>query len=329
MKLKFLTIYITIFTIITYGNCYAAEIDSYSGTDEYIWPASGFINENINNRLEQAVNRLNLKQVSCVSNQQDALSIYEVIQEELIKDISSFYVGHFIANYFNDHIPDDEKIIIPFEQSIYKDMSFIDGISLKLKGTLGLIKVNGYFHKAGANYIGMDKLGHFFVEGHSFFEKAYLEPQGNIKNAIQWGKKTEEGKFGLITTGVFSHADLVANFNGMRFWNQIFHFNKDPLDNSFYHNRPYLKCRINKWKLQKYFDIDEYTDAAWDEKINCNEYRNEEIKLKILKGFENAYDAESWEGFCPAIKKRCRSIIKKYKYYAKDLIEKSCLSIQS
>ena len=305
----------------------AAEVDSYSGTDNYIFTARSFINEDINNRLKNAVEKLNADEISCAKNNKDAEEVYEYIQNALIENISTFFVGHFIAEYFNETIPDNKKIVIPFERSVYHDISFLDGISLWLKGTLGIIKVNGYFHFFGANYIGVDKLGHFFVEGFSFFEKAYLENDGDISKAIKWGVETENGKYGLVTTGVFSHADLVANFNGMRFWNQILHFSDDPLEKFFYHNKPFLSCKRAKWELVKDFDLNEYTDAAWDEKINCNDYRNEEIALKVLQGFENAYDSDSWDGFCPAIKTRCEDVREKYKAFPKDLIHQSCLDL--
>ena len=171
-------------------------------------------------------------------------------------------------------------------------------------------------------------MGHFFVEGFDFFKKAYLEEDGSLSKALSWGVSTEEGKYGLITTGVFSHADLVANFNGLRFWNQILLNHKDPLNKeSSYHNSPYLKCHNDRWTLKKKFNLNRYTDAAWDEKINCNQYRNKDIEDKIMRGHSKAANKEEWKAFCPAIKSRCKTIRFKYRKYKDPLIHQNCLSL--
>ena len=137
------------------SNGYTAEIDSYTGTDEYIWSANHFIDKDINDRLKQATKQLNFDKTPCPSSKtrikESTEEIYKVLQESLIEGHSHFFVGHFIAENYHNSIPSNKKIIIPFDESIYNQISYLDGISLKLKGTLGIIKVNGNFHLFGAN----------------------------------------------------------------------------------------------------------------------------------------------------------------------------------
>ena len=60
--------------------------------------------------------------------------------------------------------------------------------------------------------------------------------------ALSWGEMREKGVYGFSTTGIFSYADLVANFNGYRFWNRVLKTEKDPIS-PFYKNlleRPFV-----------------------------------------------------------------------------------------
>ena len=323
LKIFMIIIFISSFKVL------GAEIDSYSGTDNFIWSASKFVGHDVNKRLKAASEILNKKNISCVSRDlENSEEFYDVIKDSLKKNISRFFVGHFIAEHFHQIIPENQKIVETIDDSIYSEIGIIDGISLWFKGILGIIKVDGNFHLFGANYIGMDKLGHFFVEGHEFYKRAYLDDDGSIEKAIDWGIDTENGKFGLVTTGVFSHADLVANFNGMRFWNELLAFKKDPISDDTYHNQAYFICENNNWRLNKKFDLDQYTDSMWDERINCNEYRNDEILAKVLARYENVYEDAKGKKFCPAIESRCEDVKEIYKEFSEKLIHPLCLSFE-
>jgi hypothetical protein len=71
---------------------------------------------------------------------------------------------------------------------------------------------------------GVDKLEHLFQQGYRYQEirqKAEREgasPEDAVKKAIAWGQKTERTYFGLLTSGVYSNADLYANYAGMKFY---------------------------------------------------------------------------------------------------------------
>ncbi|MBK8971189.1 MAG: hypothetical protein IPM37_07360 [Hahellaceae bacterium] len=111
------------------------------------------------------------------------------------------------------------------------------------------------------------------------------------------GHEQEEGKFGLVTTGVFSHADLAANFNGWRFWNQIRRAHNDPL-RGFWGNlfagaqiscsfRVMASIKQRQWvyarELKQDFDIRDYVDGARDEGQNCSRYANT-ARLTVSSG---------------------------------------------
>ncbi len=75
----------------------------------------------------------------------------------------------------------------------------------------------------GANF-GTDKIAHIFQQGYSYY-KIYnraaadgLTPEQAAKKAIKWGRSTEHTYYGTLISGVFSNADLCANYAGMKFY---------------------------------------------------------------------------------------------------------------
>lgn len=71
---------------------------------------------------------------------------------------------------------------------------------------------------------GIDKLEHLFQQGHQYFERvndALKEGKTReeaVKTAIEWGKRTERTYYGILTSGVYSNADLNANYVGLKFY---------------------------------------------------------------------------------------------------------------
>lgn len=74
---------------------------------------------------------------------------------------------------------------------------------------------------------GTDKLDHFFQQGYQYYKiynKAVAKgatPTEAAKKAISWGKKTERTYFGYWVSGVYSNADLYANYVGLKFYQSL------------------------------------------------------------------------------------------------------------
>jgi len=71
---------------------------------------------------------------------------------------------------------------------------------------------------------GIDKLEHFFQQGWTYHEiakrarsRGRSEAEAN-RAAIKWGRVSENTFYGLIVSGVYSNADLFANYAGMKFY---------------------------------------------------------------------------------------------------------------
>jgi hypothetical protein len=64
-------------------------------------------------------------------------------------------------------------------------------------------------------YLGTDKIDHFFRQGHEYFTLAIKK---DIATAVAHGVKQEHTYLGTLTSGVYSNADLAANYAGMKFY---------------------------------------------------------------------------------------------------------------
>ena len=153
--------------------------------------------------------------------------------------------------------------------------------------------------------------------------------------ALDWGEEQEAGVYGYTTTGIFSFSDLVANFNGWRFWNRILLREDDPLKgfmaNLF--NRPYVSCEIQlvatimqrkivwAWEVDSRFDLSDYLDGTWDEGNNCNSYKDPLIEHKVAARIKRVRPGFS----CPFIPDHCVDARRKYGRYAKRLLHPYCL----
>ncbi len=71
---------------------------------------------------------------------------------------------------------------------------------------------------------GTDKIEHLLQQGYNYYTIYKNEiaaggtPETAANKAVKWGQMTERTYFGLLVAGVYSNADLVANYTGMKFY---------------------------------------------------------------------------------------------------------------
>lgn len=163
---------------------------------------------------------------------------------------------------------------VPLQQSIYRDFYWQASPTLVWSERMAaVIRVNDI-------EIGTDKLGHFFSEGYSYFMLT-----GNltrdVEHGLLFGEWSESVYFGAQTTGVYSFADLAANFQGLRFWNRILARQADPLTGQI--PEPYIICKRERWKVVQAFQWQDYVDVAWHEGINCPALRNADLLERVQR----------------------------------------------
>ena len=166
--------------------------------------------------------------------------------------------------------------------------------------------------------IGTDKFGHFFDTGHVYFQRAYRQGGGE-EAGMMYGERTERGIYGIMTTGVFSYADLVANYNGMNFWKNLTDkYNEDP-------SKIYFKCEEGQWKQVRVFDWKDYVDAGWDEGINCSRFKTKLMTKNVAALIEKSTEGVEGESrTCPLQREKCEAIKVKYGEKSARLISPKC-----
>jgi len=112
--------------------------------------------------------------------------------------------------------------------------------------------------------VGSDKIGHFLSQGRKYYRR-YLR-YGDVARAGEWSAFTERAIFGQMTTGSYSNADLVANYEGYVFYRSLFEDGVIP-------GKPaILRWTGDGWEIQRPFDWADHVNEYWDEALNINHY---------------------------------------------------------
>lgn len=134
------------------------------------------------------------------------------------------------------------------------------------------VRVHGY-------YMGTDKIDHFFQQGHGYFVKVKKREAAGASEAdavaavVAHGAKQEHGYFGTLASGVYSNADLAANYAGMKFYRNLRH----PVRIGDAIRPPLFERTTDGWRLRAGVDparlIEPFLSNHLDESLNPSRYR--------------------------------------------------------
>lgn len=102
-------------------------------------------------------------------------------------------------------------------------------------------------------YLGTDKLGHFFEQGYEYYEAYAAELNKShdvaraLRKAIARGVQQENTYYGMMVDGVYSNADLAANFSGLLFYLNLTH----PLTLDGVTHAPMLRLENERWVVNR------------------------------------------------------------------------------
>lgn len=254
----------------------AAEVDQFTRVGPELADALPQLNRAVNQALAESVARANQplpqapkrrhrfprQSAGCQTSR-----LYSAMSWNLARPV----IGQIES--FAEKAADIERRTIPLNQSVYRDFLWPQSPSLVLSERMAAVI------RVGNTEIGTDKLGHFFTEGFSYFNATdYL--RSGPEQGLLFGEWSESVYFGAQTTGVYSFADLVANFNGLRFWNRVLARQPDPLTGL--EVQPYVECNHGQWVLSRSFSWLDYVDAAWDESRNCSLFRTLDLLSRVM-----------------------------------------------
>jgi hypothetical protein len=153
--------------------------------------------------------------------------------------------------------PEVDKLDTPRFHSVFSGQPIWAVRVISIFGVGKTIRVNGVL-------IGSDKIGHFLSQGRKFYRR-YVR-YGSESKAAEQSALTERAIFGSLTTGTYSNADLVANYEGHRFYRSLFEDDIVP-------GKPaILRWQDDHWIIQRPFDWADHVNAYWDEALNVNHF---------------------------------------------------------
>ncbi|MDA8243077.1 MAG: hypothetical protein M0025_03040 [Elusimicrobia bacterium] len=244
----------------------AAEADHFSVPDGQIADVTEQVNRLANEGLQEAIDDLN-----AMGGCSDTRESEEQLYERLKAVFSNHKKGQLVQAIIGGDVP---RTVIPLKESVYSEWSIWNGFLLGRKGAAKSPLALFPLIKIGDTVVGVDKLEHMFGMGFSYFKKHYLEERPLV-NVLKGGVFKEKTFLGgnMLATGVFSYADLSANFNGMRFWNHMLQKRDDVLGPR-QNIGPYLTCQAGKWARNEERPIDfrNYVDASMQESMNCSKF---------------------------------------------------------
>ncbi len=261
---------------------HSLETDQYMTWDIELKNSKNFVNKYINENINRVLDKLNNKnkKYKCSSVAKKALSwngrstdFLSVIEKEMYEHPE---VDRWPA------INVSQRGVV--EESIYADVEWfkhkVFGINIQLDGI----------------YMGTDKLGHFVTVGLSYYKKYLrgkffgLSNDKALKLAIRRGIFSEKTYYGSVVSGVFSFADLEANYQGLKFAIDMCEGDRPLL----------VQNNAGKWSQRKPFDITPYLNPKWDESFYPSVYtktRWKQVKPKLLGYCEKRFTPEAMARF--------------------------------
>lgn len=219
-----------ILAISTATSSFAFETDQYNLPPVSLADIGDEVAEYVEQRLVEAAGKLNAeidKIAKCLADNQKGCDPVEKARKRLdqlrsdraIADavFSAIGDGNLFTTKFGDWLRkhkfrgQPDRFITPRSESIFL-LNPLDRWTMS--ATVRLYEAE----------FGIDKLEHFFQQGHKYYEIRSTETdkgrneQDAATKAIGWGQRSERTYFGLWASGVYSNADLYANYAGMKFY---------------------------------------------------------------------------------------------------------------
>ncbi|GEA59640.1 hypothetical protein [Vibrio comitans] len=254
------------------GSTIAGEVDNYYGWGKDLQDETAAFNQYLNDAVAQTL----LKQKTAHAGAQCADVAQWIMQNLGAQRYPLVYRGALNSdmevwaqdNQALDKLPSDESLDEYAKQSIYAPAMRTAGVKTDLDH---IINVNGV-------YIGTDKISHFLGSGYEYYKRyrkalQSTSPELAQMQAIAWADSMEGGLLGMKVVGVYSYADLEANYQG-------FLFAKNLCDT------PYITQNDKQWQLTAPIDLKNYVNPNWDESFNVSAYsrsRKQSVEDNLLQ----------------------------------------------
>ena len=232
----------------------ALETDQYLSWNVELKDSSQAFNDYLNNKLiPNYLEKINKRQ-----NKKTKEELVSGLYRYAFQGLYSSRVRHFLNNSEEiDRFPDKSVSFREYKrESIYRSDLPFPWFFLPMSRTLNI----------DGNYLGVDKIGHFFGFGRRYFQEYTkltdegVNEQEAIKKIINRGIVLEKLFVGSLVDGVFSPADLEADYQGLL------------LALELSSSDDYFKLENGKWSQVEKVDITKFINPDLDETYNLSHY---------------------------------------------------------
>lgn len=199
----------------------AFETDQYNLPPQPLADIGDEVSEYTLENLREVMNELNAE-IAKKGNSEKRLAFLrsdEAIAKKVFNELGAGIIPFTKAqNWLNSHKfkAQPARFKARYGDSIYR---FMPPNYLTISATVNLY---------GASF-GTDKIAHFFQQGFTYYKKYKnglnrgLSEIEARKKAVRWGEFSEKTYFGTFASGVYANGDLVANYAGMKFYENLTH----------------------------------------------------------------------------------------------------------
>ena len=204
-----------------------------------------------------------LDQQNIAHNQsQRSSGVFDIVAQPVIRNTQKEKWGDEFIPLLNTQFPLEKSgHRVRLEKSIFKNLNLLQSGLSGMPGTMFVASLN-----INGSAVGIDKLGHFFAQGYSYYES--LQQGRSLEQILIDGKFEEETALGkgvlgisAFGSGVVSYGDLAANYYGLQFWKQLTAGKK-----------PFITEKKGKLVQVRKFKFSDYPVYAFDEAINISSY---------------------------------------------------------
>jgi hypothetical protein len=223
---------------------FAYETDQFTNRDIQIADSTVLLNAKVNQTLENIV--------ADWDRGHDEMAVVNAIYHDI--------GGHHWVDKLERWAmksDDVEKLDTPRYDSVFSGLPWY---ALRVTSFFGV----GKTIRVNQQLVGSDKIGHFLSQGRKFYRR--FRKSSSEEDAAARGAYTERAIFGRFTTGSYSNADLVANYEGHRFYRSLFE------DDIVPGKAAILRWEEDGWVMQRKYDWADHVNEYWDEALNINHF---------------------------------------------------------
>ena len=264
---------------------FSSEIDQFTGREKYQDSALDFteiLNKYTNSLILQGVHNFNKK----YHNKKYTL---KEIHRKIAFEIHLTTAGNYFDKF---RFPIPPRPLLPYALVVKSGQGPIQRWIKSGENSRYWIYINNNIYsniypdvfnknviiKTGGEFIGSDKVDHFFDQGYAYF----VQSDFGLSDwqAKRYGRDSEYGWYGLAAGGVFSFADLRANWGGYQFYKNLFSGENSLL----------IVSEDGVVSMRRKFDWSEHIDWQFDELKNPSFY-SDFLKGRIKRHIRDNLDS--------------------------------------